>query len=64
MDNLQGTCEIERIGVESSWVRTINISGGDISAIGAYSGSSWILEIKYKHYTNVTSEVNVDFFFL
>lgn len=40
---------------------TFNGSRGDITAIGVYTGSSWILEFKRKLSTGDTTGADVDF---
>ena len=45
----------------SVWVRPSDGSRGDITAIGVYTGTSWILEFKRKLYTGDTTGADVDF---
>ena len=50
-----------KFGMPSVWVQPSNGSRGDITAIGVYTGTSWILEFKRKLITGDTSGDDVDF---
>ncbi len=50
-----------KFGMPSVWVRPSNGSRGDITAIGVYTGSSWILEFKRKLSTGDITGADVDF---
>jgi len=50
-----------KFGMPSIWVQPSNGSRGDITAIGVYTGSSWILEFKRKLSTGDTTGADVDF---
>ena len=50
-----------KFGMPSVWVRPSDGSRGDITAIGVYTGSSWILEFKRKLSTGDATGADVDF---
>ena len=50
-----------KFGMPSIWVQPSNGSRGDITAIGVYTGSSWILEFKRKLSTGDMTGADVDF---
>jgi hypothetical protein len=50
-----------KFGMPSVWVQPSNGSRGDITAIGVYTGTSWILEFKRKLSTGDITGADVDF---
>jgi hypothetical protein len=50
-----------KFGMPSIWVQPSNGSRGDITAVGVYTGSGWILEFKRKLNTGDTTGADVDF---
>jgi Ethylbenzene dehydrogenase len=48
-------------GMPSIWVQPSNGSRGDITAVGVFTGSGWVLEFKRKLNTGDTSGADVDF---
>jgi hypothetical protein len=48
-------------GMPSIWVQPSNGSRGDITSVGVFTGSGWVLEFKRKLNTGDTSGADVDF---